>query len=150
MNGREEVLWKIAELYNDLVSPLNGPSGVRGDGESYGGMPSTYTPTLREFERLLRAMRESDEQTRLLRWHLLEWHLKATRVIKHEPRIVRTKTRKRSLLLDEMGNIVTVPVVRVCRNARADENKAREAVAIMARCWSLKSEPMLPKAVVSA
>lgn len=149
-SSREAVLWQIASLYSDLVSPLNGPSGVPGDGDSYGGMPSTYTPTIREFERLLVVMREGDAHIRSLRWHLLEYHLKATRVMRHEPRNVITKGKGRSRLVDADGNVVTVPVIRITRHPKADEGKAREAVALMARWWGLRSEPMLPKAVIAA
>lgn len=78
-DSRVSVLTRVAELYSELADPLNGPSGVRGDGGSMGFAghdgscllnrtegADRWTParcscskrTIVEYERLVRLMRD--------------------------------------------------------------------------------------------
>lgn len=150
MSYRERVLWEVAERYHEFTDPLNGPSGVPGSGELPSRMPWTYTATVREFERLLGVMRGSagqdwfrDWRVLALRWHLLEWHLKAERVVRQEV-VTRTVGRRVVVLLDAAGEPLRKPAVGVRRHPGAVEGRARDAVAWMAEGWGLACEPELP------
>ena len=157
---RFSVLWRIAELYTELVDPLNGPGGVRGTGEAVLGMPAEYTPTVREYERLVKLLRD-DRSVPLLRledgtkvsarscwWHLEHWHHRAQRVIRHMP---VTKVGKRGRLMtvrNSDGSPVTVPTIVWLRDPAADEVRAKRAIQWMCTNWKLPSEPFLPVAVL--
>lgn len=151
MTSRERVLWEIAERYEELVDPMCGPAAIRGDGESVGLMPGTYTPTVREFERLLGVMRNQAKQKAFrghslgkLRWHLVEWHIKAVRTVKYEKVVEKKHGKKVRLLFDADGSQTTRPVIRFTRDRDAREPLARAAIAWMSENWGLMSEPMLP------
>lgn len=159
MNQREKVLWRIAELYNELSDPLNGPASLRGDGESLTLMPRTYTATVREYERLVKAMRE-DRSAPLLRledgtkvsvrsawWHLNEYWHKAQRRIKHVPVTKAGKKGRLAQLRNADGSPVTKPTIEWLRDAAADKRRAELAIQHIASKWSLVTEPMLPSEV---
>lgn len=153
MSSREIVLWEIAERYTDLVEPLNGPTLVAGDGESLAVMPGTYTPTVREFERLMAVMRNQAKQKAFrgtslgkLRWHILEWHLKAERVVRHQT-VTAKRHGKVVPLRSGDGTTVQRLVVGYRRDPQAREQKARDGIAWMAENWALKHEPMLPEQI---
>lgn len=151
LSYRERVLWEIAERYHEFTETLVS-AGIPGNGETFGvlEMPDTYTPTVREFERLLGVMHNQAKQKSFrgvglgrLRWHLLEWHLKAERVIRREP-VTAKKNGKVVVLRDADGLMVVRPVIGFRRHRDAREERARDAVAWMAENWGLFSEPMLP------
>lgn len=161
LSPRELVLWRVAGLYRDLVEPLNSGSGVPGTGE---GVPvlseKLYTATVREFERLLRVMRDDRHASlvtledgekvsvRQCRWHLVEWHLRGERVMAWPKPTVRANEGRKlvKLPLDEDGR--PLPRVRVLRHPQAREHLAAEAVRWMAANWRLPVEPMLPQPVI--
>lgn len=147
---RERVLWEIAERYHDYVDTLNGPTGVPGDGSGTDGMPKTYTATVREFERLLCLMRNQAKQQSFnghslgtLRWHIVEYHLKAQRVVRQQPILAR-KNGKMVALRTIDGKPATRPVLAYIRDPQVREQKARDGIAWMAQHWGLATEPMLP------
>lgn len=160
MSQREIVLWRIAELYTELVDPLNGPATVRGDGESLALMPSTWTPTVREYERLVKLMRDdrseplvklpdgSKVSVRSLWWHLEHWHHRAVRVIRHVPVQSVGKKGRKLRVLNSDGSPATQPVIAYLRDPKAELVRAERAIQFVASRWSLPVEPMLPQAVV--
>lgn len=159
--GREAsrvlVLAQIADWYSELVDPLSGPSGVPGDGESPVGMPRTYTPTVREFERLLGVMRNRARQEAYagfalgkLRWHVMEWFVSPPRVRREEPVFVDGKGGKRRRLVGVDGRPVTRPRIVRLRHRDAREDRALLGLEWMAANWGLVSEPMLPREMVEA
>lgn len=159
---RFDVLWRIAELYTDLTDPLNGPSHVRGDGAATTGMPPTYTQTVREYERLVKVLRDDRNRpltqladgrkvsARQCWWHLNEWHHKARRVIRHVPVTTPGKRGRRLAVRHADGSPVTVPQLSWLRDPAADEQVARQAVVLIGVLWDAGriGEPMLPAAVV--
>lgn len=159
MNQREQVLWRIAELYPQLIDPLNGPGVVRGDGEALSLMPPTYTATVREYERLCKLMRDDRSEplvrledgtkvsVRCLWWHLEHWHHRAQRVIKHDP-VTAKAGGKIHQLRNQDGTPLTRPRVAHLRDPKADVARAERAIQHIASKWSLPTEPMLPAAVV--
>lgn len=162
MNKREEVLWKIAELYPELVDPLSGPSGVRGTGESLGFMPAEYTATVREYERLVRLMRD-DRGLSLLRledgtkvsvrscwWHLEHYWHRARRVVKRQQVTRPGKRGARVVLLNADRTPVLQPALVWLRDPAADVVRAKRAIQFIADSWDggRVGEPMLPAAVV--
>lgn len=156
---REQILWRIAELYTDLTDPLNGPAGIRGTGETTGGMnPHLYTPTVREYERLVKLMRDDRTEpliatssgkvsVRSLWWHLEHWHHRAQTVIRHYP--VTTKNHGKPVQLrNQDGTPVTRPTIAHLRDPKANEQKAQQAITWIAQHWGLQVEPMLPAPVI--
>lgn len=144
--SRVRVLQVIAERYAELVDPMGGPSGLRGDGDAVGMMPRTYTPSVREFERLVCRLRVDD---RALWWHLDGWWLAAEPRtvwlcprcgVTHKPSHVHPSRRN-------SGKPVEVKCKRVViwsRRAGARESTARQGLEWVAGEWRLGSEPMLP------
>lgn len=209
VESRVKVLRVIAERYLELVDPMQGPSGISGDGGSSGFMPDTYSPTVREFERLMSVMKYDRHRSlvvvasgkhtwvgefidgrrcvkcgfvqtnaerasmryggeeplscptekcsvRQLRWHVLEWFVNARTVPVHH-RITPRKGQKlgvvrdQDILRDKSGAVVPSRVeLRVHRLKDARLVLAEAGLAWMASEWSLKSEPMLPNALVAA
>lgn len=143
--SRVAILTEIAERYSELVEPLNGPQGIRGDGSSPIQMPRTYTTTVREFERLVLSLRAED---RRLWAHLDGWWLSAsTRTIWlcprcgpcHQAEHVHTKRHGHGLLIVKCKR-----AVQWSRLPGAHESEAKRAIIVIAGWWNLRSEPMLP------
>lgn len=149
-------MWDIAARYHELVDPLNSGEGVRGTGELVPLMPATYTESVREFERLYDLMRNRAKQESFrgvsvgtLRWHILEYHLKAEKVVRIEP--VRVlKGRKRVQLRDANGDLVVRLNVGYRRHPDAREGRAVDGIEWIAGRWGLRSEPMLPRELLVA
>jgi hypothetical protein len=164
LERRSKILATIAERYRELLDPLGGPAGVRGDGGSVSLMAheprclirvasparcSCAYRSVAEFGRLVARLRLEE---RSLWWHLDGWWLSAeTRTINLCPRCGPTHasehrhpSRKRS------GKSVTVKCKRVVvwsRRSGARESSARAALLVMAGWWALESEPELPEDV---
>ena len=117
---------------------MRGPSGVRGDGGSIISMPATYTATVREFERLKAALKQSEP---VLHWHLVHWHIRVVRTQKWLPRSVKRRNRKVEWLLE--------PRIIIHRHKSASQTQAAAAIGWMADRWGLTSEPMLPNELVT-
>jgi hypothetical protein len=160
MTTREHILWRIAELYTDLTDPTGGPSDIRGPGESDGGMnPKLYTPTVKEYERLVKLMRDDRHEPlirtngerlsiRSLWWHLEHFHHRAVRVTRHYP--VTAKAGGKIVQLHHQdGSLVTRPAISHLRDPKANEQKAQLAIEWIAQHWNLQSEPMIPEPVRS-
>lgn len=161
-DSRVSVLTRVAELYTELVDPMSGPAGIRGDGDSIGFMPPTYSATVREYERLVRLMRDDRHEplielngakvsVRSLWWHLEMWHHRAVRVIRNHP--VTTKQGGRLVTLMNPGNPptpVTRPTIAYLRDPKADRVRAERAIQFISARWDHKriGEPMLPAQVV--
>lgn len=155
---RVPILIEIAERYRELVEPLNGPSGVRGDGDApmigRHDRRCQVARTLRctcsyrsvhEFERL--AVRLRDERHHLW-WHLNAYWLEAeSRTINWCPRCHRETHDFEHVHARKDGTRFTVQTRRRViwqRHRNADRDKARKAVEQLAGWWALESEPMLP------
>lgn len=150
---RAEVITELLSRYDELVSPLNGPSGVRGDGDSVISTPATYTASVRELERLLRVMREDRTEAlqivggpkvsvRSLWWHVHHRYIAATTRTVDVEVVRRGKNGKRARVLERRA---------VASFDRAVNPQLVSAgVAWMAAAWSLPSEPMLPSALLVA
>jgi hypothetical protein len=154
--SRVAVLRQIAVLYPDLVCPLNGGSGIPGDGDAVGLMPPTYTPTVREFERLLARMRHISDQVgrfhgyrlKTLAFHLEGWHTTAERVVRLRP-VMRENRRGRLVQArDHEGNVDMRRVPEFRRHPDALLDRAELALLWMAEQWRLGHEPMLPDQVI--
>ena len=143
--ARIAVLTEIASRYAELVEPLNGPDGIRGDGGSPISMPKTYTPTVREFERLVVALRLEE---RTLWWHLDGWWLAATtRTMFHCPRCGPTHQSEHVHSKRTGPGLIKLKCKRIVvarRRQGARETQAERAIEWIAERWSLEHEPMLP------
>src|SRR5947207_3161779 len=80
MTARQLALVSLLERYHELVDPMQ--AGNQGDRLGYLAMPLTYTPSVRELERLLNRMRNQAKQQAYkgcslgkLRWHLMAWYV---------------------------------------------------------------------------
>jgi hypothetical protein len=158
MTHRETVLTRIAELYTDLTTP-GAKTGIRGDGDFTPGLdPTVYTPTVREYERLVKLMRDDRHEplihhngerlsVRSLWWHLEHWHHRAQHVTRHYP--VQTKAGGKLVTLrNPDGTPVTRPTIAHLRDPKASEHKAQLAIEWIANHWALQVEPMLPAPVL--
>ena len=143
--NRVTVLTIIAERYRELVDPLTSSTGIRGTGDRNSLMPSTYTPTVREFERLVGKLRTGEPS---LYWHLNEYHLKAsTRTLWECPRCHVTSHHQRHVHAGKSGKPLEVEgrrTVVVDRHPGSSAIRAAQAVRWIAEGWGLSSEPMLP------
>lgn len=158
---RLTILREIARLYPELIDPLNGPNSIRGTGDSLGLMPPTYTATVREYERLVKLMRDDRSEplielngqkvsVRSLWWHLEHWHHRAQRVIRHTEIHTAGKKGRKLRVLNADGTPTTRPTIHHLRDPKASEAKADRALEWIAQHWDAKriGEPMLPAAVI--
>lgn len=148
---RERVLWEIALNYHDLVDQLGG--GFRETDTPVIGMnPTTYTPTVREFERLAKQARTPESQHVVydgdllitLGWHLLEYAIKAEPKIRLAIVTVK-KNGKTHALKDADRNLVKRPERAWRRHPAASETLAKKACSWMAEEWDRPFEPELPQ-----
>lgn len=145
--GRAAVLAEIAARYWELVEPA-GPSGIRG-AEGIPFPPPTYTATVKEFERLLRLLRD-ERHNRW--WHVSEYWLRA----ETRPRWFCSKCRRLTHQqehrhTDARGREYTVAgrrTLHVVRHKNADRKKAESGIQWMASRWGLDHEPMLPAEIL--
>lgn len=175
LDARCRVIRELLARYHELVDPLNGPGGVRGDGEAVALMPRTYTASVRELERIVRGMRDNGHQlVRLgdlvdglapaqqqmrLSVRALWWQINA-RYIAAPVRIAVTEVTEK--VLDKHGRVkrgrngeVLMEVKKrrapePLLDPRVNEKIVSAAVAWMAGAWSLASEPMLPRNLLVA
>ncbi len=69
----------LLNRWDEARETLNGPSGVRGDGDSVGLGPSTWTPTYKRLDEILRELREGPHKRQ---WrHLVARHRDAPVVL---------------------------------------------------------------------
>lgn len=152
MTKRVAILAEIALRYHELVDP-GLREGLRGDGNGCPRMPTTYTPTVKEFERLMRLMRSQarqqashGESVGTLRWHVNAWYVNAQKVVRHRPVHVPSHGKLKALR-DQDGHIVTRPVVSYRRHPDARQQKADWGIEWIAQHWGLETEPMLPEEI---
>lgn len=136
MTKREEVITRLLERWDELVEP-GAKLGIAGDGDSTPRMPRTYTPTVRELERLIGVMRET---RRSQWWHLTERYLRCSHATKDVPVKRKGKNGKTAIVLER--RVVT------SWSAKVRDEKVRRAVSWLASEWSLAIEPMLPTELV--
>jgi hypothetical protein len=154
--GEHKALVELLERFHEFSDPLlqgerNGSSGVM-------GMPPTYTPDVREVERLLAVMRSQAKQQAykgfglgVLRFHVVAWYVDAERVASWYPielkRGRRTQVPTGQQILRRQGR--WVPAVRVEHPPRRDpmarRDRAELGVEWMAKHWGLGREPMVPR-----
>lgn len=133
--SRVEVIRDVLERYDELVDPSIGRNGEKGNGEQPPEMPVTYTPTLKELERLLRLMRLED---RRLWWHVTE------RYIRCQTRIQRDVVEKRKV--KGKGEVTAlVDRLQTTYDPKVDPLLVDAGIEWLARSWRLVSEPMRPK-----
>ncbi len=133
VSRREEVIARLLDRYTELVDPLNGPASVRGDGDSVVGMPRTYTPSVRELERLMVRMRQ---EARSIWWHTNAYYIACQWVTKDRPVKRKGKSGKTVTVMERQAVRVHDSGVRL--------EKVRRGVSWLASEWSLPVEPMLP------
>jgi len=109
-------------------------------------MPRTYTPTVREVERLVKALREERHS---VWWHVNEWYLRAeTQLLFHCPRCKSNTHQPSHVHRGKSGKDLRVDGRRIVihrRHKNANVDKASKGIAWMAEHWSLSHEPMIPQ-----
>lgn len=156
---RAAVIEQLLERYNDLVDPMQ--SGNQQGDTGLRLMPQTYTPTVRELERLIRLMRDDRHHplvtvegekvsVRKLWWHLNAWYIAVEHKTYTPPlKVAKGKNGKLiKLQVDDQG--VALPQVRVLRSPEARYQLALKAVEWLSASWGLVGEPMLPRELVQA
>lgn len=138
MTKREEVIVQLLERFSELVDPMQ-MRAAEGDGTGLLLMPATYTPSVRELERLLIRMRS---ERRSQWWHVTERYIRCQRV----QRVITEKRRTKA------GKTVMVPVDRIVTSWHPGvrQEKVRRGVAWLADNWRLGHEPMIPKELLVA
>ena len=131
-SARAEVLAQLLERHDELVSPIIGANGEKGDGDSVPLPPGTYTRDVKELERLLRRMRSEE---RRLWWHLTERYIRSTTVLRDD-RVTR-KTKKGTMT-------ELVRVVKAVIHPKVDHDLVEAGLEWLAHEWGLGREPMLP------
>lgn len=143
MGNRIEILTEIASRYEELVD-TPGRTGVPGSGEYGPRMPRTYTATVKEFERLLKRMRNQAKQKAYggyslgtLWWHLVQWHV-------HPRGRVQRVVAVRQKVKGGRSMVVYTPTMVVVRHPDSREERAVLALEWMSEHWGLGVEPMVP------
>ena len=136
MTLRATIIEAILSRYAELVE-RGGLNGSSSDGGQPPQMPATYSPSVKEVERLMGVLREKD---RRLWWHLSEKYLRSSETIK-------TSTERRKV---KGKGYITVHLRKVVphHSPRLDEKLVEEGLEKLASWWSLGHEPMLPKHVM--
>jgi hypothetical protein len=129
---------ELADRYHDLVDTLHA-SGPDGSGDGVPRMPGTYTPAMRELERLLRVMRDAHHaplhrwqdgraSLRRLWWHVMAHHVQS-RVVVCDAYYVRKPDRDGDILyVDDTGRPlgkVRPPLRTVMRDGRPVKGRTR-------------------------
>lgn len=151
-SNRERVIRDLLERYHDLTDPQQTRAG-RGEGEPLPLMPVTYTPTVRELERLLTVMRQDRHRpliqvgaekvsVRRLWWHVSERYLRCQVTLKDVPVKRKAKHGKTLTVLERRAVVTPQPGVNPVFVDRGIRWLAEE--------WGLASEPMLPKELLAA
>jgi hypothetical protein len=131
---RVEVITTLLDRYHELVEPLSG-NGAKGDGDSVPLPPTTYTPTIKELERLLGRLREVD---RSRWWHVSERYLRSVTRIRRNVRVERIVKGK--------GRVVEFFDISEDRyDPRVDDKFVEAGIKWIAQHWGLDTEPMLPR-----
>lgn len=174
VDSRVLVLREIAGRYHELVSPSSA-NGAAGSGDHVPLTPSTYTATVKEFERQMAAMKydratslvrvgPGKVSVRKLRWHIMEWYCEA-QPVQRQAMLHRGKDGGWQPLLDRAGWPVDrvpfgTPVLREGNGAPTRKpvlcylrlNDAREHLADAGLEWiadhwpQSMAEPMEPDA----
>lgn len=158
LTHRGRVIAQILERYNDLIDPLL--SGNESGSTGVLLMPATYTPTVREVERLMQTLREDRHgpltkwthdgepfaaSPRRLWWHLNGWYIDVQHVL-HVPPLKTQKNKRKQLTRQPVDQLygAALPQVRIVRKADVRFPIALKGVERLAELWSLTHEPMLP------
>lgn len=157
--SRITVLRTIAAHYHELTDPMQARS-KKGSGAKLPLMPQTYTPTVREFERLTSLLRQHGVRYTLtdgrittltqLRWHLLAYYIDATTTLQ-QPAAKPPRNRKGELRrqpTDDHGQPLAHRKIHRHPNARRD--LADAALEWIANHWTAPYEPMLPDELLTA
>lgn len=127
--------------YEDAQETLNGPSDIKGDGNSIAAMPSTWNDSYRELERCLLKLR-TERPTQY--WHLCERYVRcATKQIEVPMQNGKPKLPPHTELaaIRETGRRYTTVMVKQWTPAVRAE-KVRKAIDYIAS--EFKGEPYLP------
>lgn len=146
---RQEILTQLLERYNELTDPMQ--TRRPGDGTHVPLMPETYTPSVKELERLLIRLR--DERHHLW-WHINERYLKVTETNAYRcPKCGGITHASHHRHRDRRGKLHDYPGARIIVhhwNHRTNPTKIRTAIEWLATEWNLKSEPMIPTELMVA
>lgn len=129
---REQVIIQLLERWDELVEP-GAKLGIAGDGDSPPRMPRTYTPTVRELERLLHRMRD---ERRSQWWHVTERYMRCRQSLKDVPVKRKGKNGKTALVMERQ--LVTA------YSASVRLEKVRRGIQWLADEWALPHEPFVP------
>lgn len=147
--NRVQVIREILERWHELTEP-GGLSGI-GGGDGVMHMPPTYTPTVRELERMLRVMREDRHRSlilltngdkasvRSLWWHVSERYMRSRTTIKEVP-VKRRAKRGKTLLTLERRPVTTY-------SAKVDLLRVDRGLQWLSEEWRVPFEPMLPEEI---
>jgi len=147
---RADVIAQILDRWCELTERA-GSSGVKGDDGTVALMPKTYTPSVREVERLMVRLREERHS---VWWHVNERFLKAhTRTLFRCPKCKGETHAAQHRHRDKHGkhsNYEGARVLRTTWSPRVDARKVDAGLQWMAGEWSLAHEPMLPSELLVA
>ena len=154
VSNRTEIIRQLLDRYHELVDPLNGGSGVPGDGDSVNLMPRTYSASVKELERLLKRMRDDRVESLVLiapgtkcSVRSLWWHLNA--------RFIAAGTRTVDRQVTQRGKngkrlTLTVRQVEAVYDRGVDPRKVDAGIQYLASNWGLAQEPFLPSELLVA
>lgn len=142
MTRRQEIITEMLRHYNDAEDPMNGPSGVRGDGLSLPLMPEAWNQSYRELERVLKVMRD---EVPWLWWDIRE------RFLACQVRMVEAKVSKGRVKLPDNCEVaagaVEVGSKTVKVRVRQWSPLVRQERVEAGVCWiseRFRGEPFLP------
>lgn len=140
---REQIITQLLERYTELADPMQ--SGNGGGDTGLRLMPRTYTPSVRELERLMVALREERHN---IWWHVNERYLKAVQTTAYQcPKckgISHSTTHRHRDKRNKLSTYTGIRVLRTSWNTGVNAKKVDQGITWLAGQWTLATEPMLP------
>lgn len=148
-DSRVSVLEQLLERFTELVDPMQSGNGDGDTGLRL--MPATYSPSVRELERLVVRLREERHS---LWWHVNERYLKAVQSTAWMcPKCHGISHAAVHKHRDKRGKPSTYKGARVLRTSwdvSVNAKKVSLGVAQIGAWWALSHEPFLPDVIQAA
>jgi hypothetical protein len=146
---RTDVIVQLLERLAELTDPVRA-----GNGDGRNGMllmPPTYTPSVKELERLLGRLRVEHHS---VWWHVNERYLRSYTVTMWKcPKckgLTHAATHRHRDRRGKHADYHGTRVLVVRYSPRVDEDKVKRGVVWLAENWGLVHEPMLPRELMVA
>lgn len=147
--SRVRVLRALLGSWEDLVDPQQS-RGTFGDDSSvgFGLMPASYSPSVRELERLLRALKVAD---RALWWQLHQRFMRSERKRGlRRVKVTGANGKRKLVTVEVLFEVWDSRVVTHEPRSRCEGCEVCRGLQWLAENWMVRFEPMLPEGLALA